>query len=108
VNINSQKLLPQKKGQRFTLEKDNKPKINPKHLAHYILSWIAYVDDYYNLHYTPKTKHSKYPRRINWDNSEKKFQNMQKIHRWHLTEMQYPRQLTVTLRKFITKEYLNG
>ena len=37
VNADSQKLLPQKRGHRFTLEKNNKPKINLKHLAHYML-----------------------------------------------------------------------
>jgi len=75
VNADSQKLLPQKKGHRFILKKNNKPRINPKHPAHYMLSWIACVDDYCNLHYTPKIKHSKYPRKMNWDNSKKKFQN---------------------------------
>jgi len=78
VNADSQKSLPQKKGQKFILKKDNKPKINLKHLAHYMLSWIACIDDYYNLYYIPKTKHSKYPKRMNWDDSEKKFQNIQK------------------------------
>jgi len=37
VNADSQKLLLQKRGCRFTLEKDNKLKINLKHSAHYIL-----------------------------------------------------------------------
>jgi len=75
VNVDSQKLLLQKRGHRFTLEKDNKLKINPKHSAYYTLSWIACVDNYCNLYYTPKAKHSKYPKRMNWDDSEKKFQN---------------------------------
>ena len=38
VNTDSQKLLPQKKGHRFTLKKDNKLRINLKHPAHYMLS----------------------------------------------------------------------
>jgi len=37
VNADSQKSLLQRKGQRFILKKDNKPKINPKHPAHYTL-----------------------------------------------------------------------
>jgi len=37
VNVDSQKSLPQKKGHRFTLKKDNKLKINLKHSAHYML-----------------------------------------------------------------------
>jgi len=108
VNVDSQKLLSQKRGHRFTLKKDNKSRINPKHPAHYMLSWIACIDDYCNLHYTPKAKHSKYPRKMNWDDNKKKFQNTQKMHGWHPTEIQYPGQLTVTLRKFMTEKYLNG
>jgi len=73
VNTDSQKSLPQRKGHRFTLKKNNKLRINPKHPAHYMLSWIAYINDYCNLHYTPKTKYSKYPRKMNWDDSKKKF-----------------------------------
>jgi len=38
VNVDSQKLLPQGRGCRFILEKNNKLKINPKHPAHYMLS----------------------------------------------------------------------
>ena len=37
VNMNSQKSLLQKKGCRFTLEKKDKPRIDPKHPAHYML-----------------------------------------------------------------------
>jgi len=44
---------------------------------------------------------------MNWDDSKKKFQNMQKMHRWHLTKVQYPRQLTIAPGRFITEEYLN-
>jgi len=106
--VDSQKSLLQRRGCRFTLKKNNKLRINPKHPAHYILSWIACVDDYCNLHYTPKIKYNKYPKRMNWDNSEKKFQNAQKMYRWHPTKMQYPRQLTVTPGRFITEKCLNG
>jgi len=76
VNADSQKSLPQKRGHKFTLKRDNKPRINSKHLAHYMLLWIACVDDYCNLHYTPKIKYSKYPKRMNWNDSKKKFQNV--------------------------------
>ena len=73
VNADSQKSLLQERGCRFTLKKNNKPKINLKHSAYYILLQIACVDDYCNLHYTPKAKYSKYPRKMNWDDSKKKF-----------------------------------
>jgi len=72
-----------------------------------MLLWIACIDDYCNLYYTPKAKHSKYPRRMNWNDSEKKFQNVQKMHKWHLTEVQYLGQLTVAPRRFMTEECLN-
>ena len=108
VNVDSQKSLLQRRGCRFTLEKDNKPRINLKHPAHYMLSWIVCVDDYCNLYYTLKAKHSKYPRKMNWDDSKKKFQNVQKIHGWHLIKVQYLRQLTVAPGRFITEECLNG
>jgi len=76
VNTDSQKLLLQKRGHRFTLKKNNKLRINLKHPVYYTLLWIVYIDDYCNLHYTPKAKHSKYPKRMNWDDSKKKFQNV--------------------------------
>jgi len=38
VNMDSQKSLPQKRGHRFILEKNNKPRIDLKHPAHYTLS----------------------------------------------------------------------
>jgi len=37
VNTDSQKSLPQKRGCRFILKKNNKPRINPKHPAYYTL-----------------------------------------------------------------------
>ena len=72
-----------------------------------MLLWIACIDDYCNFYYTPKTKHSKYPRKMNWDNSKKKFQNAQKMHGWHPIEVQYPGQLIVTPKGFMTEECLN-
>jgi len=66
-------LLLQKRGQKFKLKKQDKPKIDPKHSAHYTLSWIACIDNYCNFHHVSKAKHSKYFKRTKWDNSEKKF-----------------------------------
>jgi len=42
------------------MQEDNKPKINLKHLAYYTLSWIACIDDYYNIYKTPKARNYKY------------------------------------------------
>ena len=44
------------RNRRFKITEDNKPKINLKHLAHYILLQIVYIDDLYNIHLTPKKK----------------------------------------------------
>jgi len=38
VKVDSQKSLPQRQSCRFKLKKQNKPRIDPKHLAHYTLS----------------------------------------------------------------------
>ena len=38
------------RNRQFKITEDNKPKINLKHLAHYILSQIAYIDNLYNIH----------------------------------------------------------
>ena len=73
VNTNSQKLLLLGQRQKFELKEQNELRVNPKHLAYYMLLWIACVDNYCNLHYVPKAKHSKYPKRTEWDSSEKKF-----------------------------------
>ena len=86
VNADSQKLLPLRWGCKFKLKKQDKLRIDLKHLAYYILLWIACVDDYCNLHYVPKAKHSKYLKRTEWDKSEKKFKNAKVMHRWHLTQ----------------------
>ena len=40
----------------FKITEDNKPKINLKHPAYYILLWIAYVDNLYNIYKILKVK----------------------------------------------------
>jgi len=45
---------------------------------------------------------------MNWDDSKKKFQNAQKMYRWHPTEVQYLGQLTVAPGRFMTEKCLNG
>ena len=73
VNADSQKLLPLRQSHKFELKEQNEPKVNPRPLAYYTLLWITCVDDYYNQHYVPKAKHSKYPKKTKWDSSKKKF-----------------------------------
>jgi len=65
------------------MQKDNKPRVNLKYLAHYILLWIAYIDNYYNIYKALKKKNYKYPVRIYWIPSKLKYRNAKFIHRWH-------------------------
>jgi len=51
-------------GYRFKLKNKNKLRVNLKHIAYYILLWIAYVDNIYNMHRVPKDKNRKYLVRI--------------------------------------------
>jgi len=39
-------------------------RVNLSHLAHYTLSWIAYMDNIYNIYRALKDKNQKYPIRI--------------------------------------------
>ena len=73
VPTDSQKLLSMGRGRRFEFKLDNKLRINPRYPVYYTLSWIACVDNYCSMHYTPKAKSSKYPRRTKWDKSKTKF-----------------------------------
>jgi len=49
---------------RFKLKDKDKPRVNLKHVAHYTLSWIAYMDNMCNIHRAPKDKNQKYLVRI--------------------------------------------
>jgi len=49
---------------RFKLKDKDKLRVNPKYIAHYTLSWIAYVDDMCNMYRAPKDKNWKYLARI--------------------------------------------
>ena len=73
VPVDSQKTLLLKKGQKFKLKLEDKLKVNLKHLTHYTLLWIACVDNHCNLYYVLKVKIGRYLRRMEWDNSKRKF-----------------------------------
>jgi len=46
------------------MQEDNELKVNLKHLVYYTLLWIAYIDNYYNMHKVPKRKNYKYSVKI--------------------------------------------
>jgi len=68
------------------MQENNKLKVNPKHLAHYMLLWIAYINNYYNIHKAPKKRNHKYLVRMYWILSKLKYKNAKFIYRWHLTK----------------------
>ena len=45
---------------RFKLKSEDKLRVDLKHLAHYILVWIAYIDDRYKIYKALKVKNKKY------------------------------------------------
>jgi len=64
----------------FKKEKDDKLRVDLKHLAHYTLSWIIYVDNYYNIYKALKKRNYKYPVRMYWMLSKLKYRNAKFIY----------------------------
>jgi len=73
---------------RFKLKNKDKLRVNLKYIAHYILSWIAYMDNICNIYRAPKDKNRKYLVRIYWAPKEKRFRNAKYIYSWHPVEVQ--------------------
>ena len=44
------------RNRKFKITEDNKPKINLKHLVHYILLWIVYIDNLCDIYLILKKK----------------------------------------------------
>jgi len=65
----------------FKKEEDNKLRVDLKHLVYYTLSWIAYIDNYYNIHEALKKRNYKYLVRIYWMPSKLKYRNAKLIYR---------------------------
>ena len=72
--------------QRFKLKDKDKPKVDLKHLAHYILVQIVYIDNQYNIYKVPKAKNKKYLIRIYQTLDKRKYRNTKYIYRWHLVD----------------------
>jgi len=70
------------------MQEDDKLRVNLKHLAHYTLLWIAYIDNYCNIHKTLKIRNYKYLVKIYWMPSETKYRNANYMYRWHLAKKQ--------------------
>jgi len=63
------------------MQEDNKLRVNLRHLVYYILVWIIYINDYYNIYKALKEKNYKYLVRIYWMPSKLKYKNAKFIYR---------------------------
>ena len=50
-----------------------------KHLVYYILAWIIYTDNYYEIHKILKSRNYKHLERIYWTLDKKKYRNAKYI-----------------------------
>ena len=74
--------------ERFKLKDKDKLRVNLKHLAYYILAWIAYIDNIYNIYRAPKDKYRKYLTRMYQIINKKQYKDIRYMYRWHLVEVQ--------------------
>ena len=72
--------------QRFKLKDKDELRINLKYLAYYILAWIIYIDNQYNIYKAPKAKNKKYLVRIYQMLDKRKYRNAKYIYRQHLVD----------------------
>ena len=70
----------------FKTQEDNELRVNPKHLVHYMLLQIAYMDNYYNIYKTLKKRNYKYLVKIYQIFNKLKYRNIMFIYKWHLTK----------------------
>ena len=72
--------------QRFKLKDKDKPRVNLKHLAYYILVQIIYIDNQYNIYKALKVKNKKYLVRIYQMPDKRKYRNAKYIYRQYLVD----------------------
>jgi len=70
----------------FKIQEDDKLRVDLKHLAHYTLLWIVYIDNYYKIYKALKARNYKYLVRIYWMPSKLKYRNAEFMYGWHLTK----------------------
>ena len=59
---------------------------NPKYLAYYTLSWIAYIDNYCKIHQYPKQKAKRYLKKIYQPQASRQYRNTKFLYKWHALE----------------------
>jgi len=65
----------------FKMQENDELRVNLKYLVHYTLLWIAYIDNYCDMHETLKVRNHKYPVRMYWMPSELKYRNADYMYR---------------------------
>ena len=73
--------------QRFKLKDKDKLRVDLKHLAHYILVWIIYIDNQCDIYRALKVKNKKYLLRMYWALDERKYRNAKYIYRQYLIKI---------------------
>ena len=79
-----------------------------KHLAYYMLLWIAYIDDQYGIYKRPKEQNSSYLKRTDQKYNNKRYINAKFIYRQYPIKAKREGMLTLKLGRFINKKYLKG
>ena len=74
--------------ERFKLKDKNKLRVNLKHLAHYMLVYIAYIDNICDIYKALKQKNYKYLTRMYWALDKRRFRNTKFIYSQYLVEVQ--------------------
>ena len=72
-----------------------------------MLSWIACVDNYYEIYKMPKVKNSRFLERMDWK-GEKRYQNAKFMYSWHPTSKQILGELIIEPGRFLIKVCLRG
>jgi len=63
------------------MQEDDELKVNLKYLVYYTLLWIAYIDNYCDMHKILKARNYKYLVRMYWMPSEAKYRNANYMYR---------------------------
>ena len=70
----------------YSKQDEDKPQNNPKYLVYYILSQIAYIDDYCRMHQYLKQKAKRYLKKIYQLQASRRYRNAKFLYRWYALE----------------------
>ena len=79
-----------------------------KHLVHYTLLWIVYINNQCGIYRRLKEQNGSYLKRNNWELDNKRYIKVEFMHRWYLIEAKREGIFTLELGRFLNKEYLRG